>query len=196
MNKLYLLVLLIALCISTVMGQDVITHKTGELIKCKVIRINSKDVTFIENTRIDTLSLFRDEITKIQYQNGIIVYLTDNENSKFSSEYGEDSLYIKGKTDARIYYRNYRVAATGTLICSFFIPLGLIPAIACSSTPPSVDNLGFVDQNLIKNQSYYNGYSNEAHKIKKNKVWKNFAIGTGAYVGIVLISILGVASIL
>jgi len=50
-----------------------------------------------------------------------------------------------------------------------------------------MDNLGYPDQQLIANSSYYDGYVNQAHKIKKKKVWGGFAIGSGIYIGIVAI---------
>jgi hypothetical protein len=118
----------------------------------------------------------------LRYRSGTIIYLSAFETPVLNNEPANDSLYLLGERDAVRYYRGYKAAATGTLLASFFIPLGLIPAIACSSTPPSAKNLGYRDQNLIKNPGYYDGYTDKAYKIKKKKVWQNFTIGTGVMV--------------
>jgi hypothetical protein len=76
----------------------------------------------------------------------------------------------------------------GTLVSALVFPLNLIPAIACSATPPGDENLGYKDKKLMENPDYNMGYKEQAYKIKKKKVWKNFAIGTGAIFGLYILS--------
>ena len=110
--------------------------------------------------------------------------MTDAKISLPQNGPGSDSLFNLGTIDATRYYKGYKPAATGTLIASFFFPLGLIPAIACSSTTPARENLGYKDQKLMENTSYFNGYTHKAHAIKKKKVWGGFAIGSGLVIAL------------
>jgi hypothetical protein len=92
-------------------------------------------------------------------------------------------LYSLGQTDAKKYYKGYKGAGTGTLITSLVSPLlGLIPAIACSSTRPKEINLDYPNPNFMQNSDYYKGYTDKAKKIKKKKVWTNWWIGFGVNV--------------
>lgn len=94
--------------------------------------------------------------------------------------HGYDDMYKQGVNDANIYYQNYKGAGTGTLVTSLLLGpvIGLIPAGICSGTKPSSSNLTFPDVQLTKNINYTNGYMNQAAKIKRKKVWMNFAIGS------------------
>jgi len=169
-------------------AQDVITLKSGQEIKAHIIKLYPKEVTFTSNNT-DTVSMQRSEIISLRYKTGIIIYLNEIQRPEFATELFSDSLYLLGQNDANLYYSGYKPAATGTLITSFFVPWGLIPAFACSSTEPAMQNLGFRNQSLMQNPSYYKGYTDKAYKIKKKKVWRNFAIGTGVTVGLYIISI-------
>jgi hypothetical protein len=190
MKKAFVLLFFIFSGLSFVTAQDIITLKSGDELKARIVRLNPKDVVFIQQNNSDTMSLLRDEIKMLHYQNGITIYLTENDNTTTlttDSEPGNDSLFSQGARDAGIYYTGYKGAATGTLITSFFIPWGLVPAIACSTTPPATHNLGYRDPKLMENPSYYAGYTDKAFKIKKKKVWTNFGIGTGAAIAFYII---------
>lgn len=173
--------------LSVVMAQDIITLKSGKELKARLIKLNPRDVVFIPEDSSDTVYLLRDEITQLQYRSGIIIYLSEAEIPALISDPGNDSLYTLGEIDAARYYKGYKTAAISTMIASVWFPLGLIPAIACSATPPSKYNLGYKDQKLMENSSYFNGYTLTAHKIKKKKVWGGFAIGSGFVIGLSIV---------
>ncbi|GAB2773268.1 hypothetical protein GCM10027275_15280 [Rhabdobacter roseus] len=101
-----------------------------------------------------------------------------------------ENLYVKGQIEAERNYTKYKGAGTGTLLTSLVSPLvGLIPAIACSATPPKLSNLGYPDEELFKQQEYYLGYTEKAKRIKKRKVWTNWGIGLGVnIVAVVLLN--------
>jgi hypothetical protein len=65
--------------------------------------------------------------------------------------------------------------------------LGLIPAIACSITPPATENLNYPDKELWKKNDYETGYRYRAKKIKQKRVWGGFAIGTVSAVIVIAI---------
>lgn len=180
--------------ISGAKSQDVITLKTGEELKARIIRLNQEDVTFLPESSNDTVFLHRSDITKLTYQSGIIIQLSEDNVPVLSDAPISDSMYVLGERDALRYYRGYIPAGTGTLIASYFVPWGLIPAIACSKTRPGMQTLGYRDQQLIQNPSYFAGYTDKAFEIKKKKVWKNFAIGSGVTLGLYMGMILLVSS--
>lgn len=114
------------------------------------------------------------------------------EDTFFFKDMSPQDLNIKGEIDASKHYRKYKGAATGTLITSLVSPLlGLIPAIACSSTTPKLENLGYPDQQLFQKSDYYKGYTKKAKRIKSGKVWKNWGIGLGVNIALVLIATAG-----
>ncbi len=101
----------------------------------------------------------------------------------------EEDLFLKGEIDASRHYKKHKAASGGTFALSFISPLlGLIPAIACSATSPKVENLGYPDQQLFLKREYAAGYTHKAKKMKKGKVWRNWALGLGANLIFVLIT--------
>jgi len=196
MKRTLAIVFLVFTGLLSAVAQDIITLKSGQELKARIIRLNTKDVTFMATGGSDTISLQRDEVSKLYYRSGIIIYLSETGLPEFSNVSPNDSLYSLGEKDATRYYKGYKGAATGTLVSSIFIPLGLIPAIACSATPPAMNNLGYRDQKLMQNSSYYKGYTDQAFTIKKKKVWQNFAIGTGITAGYYIIMIVLVSALM
>jgi hypothetical protein len=74
------------------------------------------------------------------------------------------------------------------LFTSLLSPIvGLIPAIATSSSQPNRNNLSFPDEKLMENSDYFMGYTKKAKKIKQGRVWTNWAIGFGANLVAILI---------
>ena len=181
--------------IYVVIAQDIISLKSGGEMKARILSLNPKNVIYIPENSFDTASLLRDEITSLIYSSGISIYLSEIEIPSLTNVPGNDSLFVLGKIDATRYYKGYKPAAIATMISSIYFPFGLIPAIACSATPPSMSRLGYKDQKLMENSSYYEGYTKTAHKIKKKKVWGGFAIGSGFILVIaVLVNTVNVSS--
>jgi hypothetical protein len=161
--------------------------KSGDELNGKILKLNPNDVFFIPHGIKDTVTILRDDITKLKYQNGNLVYLTDPKVANTYQTAGYDSMYFAGVSDASRYYVGYKGASIGTLVSALIFPFNLIPAIACSASRPQEENLGFPDQKLKENKAYEAGYKAQAHKIKKQKVWQNFAIGSGAIIALVII---------
>lgn len=88
-----------------------------------------------------------------------------------------NKLFIDGQIDAKNHYRGYTGAGTATLLVGLLSPLiGVIPAVACSSTPPQDRNLHYPNPKLMENEDYKKGYTQKAKKIKQSKVWTNWGI--------------------
>jgi len=163
-----------------------------------------------------TYTISKNELLIIRYQNGTKDIFVDSEPSvnqrnvsnsvvipaqavqhtpssspisSLNQSFEPMEMYRKGALDADRYYTNYKQAGGGTLAATLVGGglIGLIPAIACSSTPPSESNLGYPDAQLFQNSSYYQGYTVQAKKIKSKKVWTNFGIGVAVNVGVLLL---------
>jgi hypothetical protein len=176
-------------------SQDVITKKTSEDIQAKVLEVTTTEIKYkkFDNPTGPTYTLLRSEVLMIRYENGTKDVF--NEEKKIvmidtvsvQTQSGSD-LFIQGQTDASRYYNGYREAGTGTLLISLLSPLvGLIPAIACSSTQPKEINLNYPKADLMKKADYNNGYSQKSRKIKQGKVWTNWGIAFGANLFAVLL---------
>ncbi len=189
MRKLIILIIVVFSCLYNAVAQDIITLKSGDELKVKIIRLNAKDVVFSPQGVNDTMSMARENVTKLTYQNGTLIYLAEEETISDYTGPVSDSIYNAGVKDASLYYKGYKAASTGTLVSALMFPYNLIPAIACSATPPRDQNLGYTDSKLMENPSYKQGYKDQAHKIKKRKVWKSFAIGSGAIFGLYIVSV-------
>jgi hypothetical protein len=168
------------ICLFSSVAQDIISLSSGDELKGKILRLNPKDIVFIPQGINDTITMWRSDVVQLRYQNGTIINLADEKKNKENIGTAYDSIYYAGVADAKKYYKGYKAAGTGTLVSALAFPFNLIPAIACSATVPNEQNLGYPDTKLMQNPAYNNGYKNQAHKIKQNKVWKNYALGCGA----------------
>ena len=88
---------------------------------------------------------------------------------------------MQGEKDAKKYYKGYKTAQTGTLIVGIVLSplIGLVPAIATSSADPKDSNLNYPNAELMNKVDYNNGYTNNAKKIKKRKVWTSWLVALG-----------------
>jgi hypothetical protein len=116
---------------------------------------------------------------------------TGGGGSEYSASGSTINYYQKGQNDAVRYYRHnggsIGVGVTSAL-CS---PLcGLIPAIPVALNEPSLNHLDIPRTNYSSNSDYLAGYTSQAHKMKKRKVWTAYGIGSGLFVGAVILSAL------
>ncbi len=183
MKTLSTLLFFAFISIYSAVAQDIISLKSGNDLKGKIIRLNPKDIVFIPTGVSDTIIMWRDDVVKLKYQNGTIINLADDKKISENPGTVYDSMYYAGVSDAAKYYTGYKGASTGVLVSGLIFPFNIIPAIVCSATTPDEQSLGYRDSTQMKNPAYNYGYKNQAHKIKKKKVWTNYAIGSGAMIG-------------
>lgn len=172
-------------------SQDIITKTTGEDIQSKVLEITSSEVKYrkYDNLNGPIFTILKNEVLMVRYENGSKdIFNTEKKEAVKEIEKPAEDPFFQGQADATRYYDGYKGAATGTLVASLLSPLvGLIPAVACSSTPPTDENLHYPNAELMKNPNYYNGYVQNAKKIKRGKVWKNWGIAFGINIVAVII---------
>jgi hypothetical protein len=195
----------------TLFAQDVIVEVNGNEIKAKVLKVTQTEVEYKEwnSTNEQVYTIPRTGIQKIKYQDG---YVLNNDPSKVpitimpqpSNTEGlglskpiitpkhnltNDELYKKGFSDAQLYYQGYQGAGTTTIVLTILGGgiVGLIPAIACSNTPPKQVNLNLPPSSYSQESQYLAGYTTAAKKIKSRKVWGNYGAGVGILLGIGLV---------
>jgi hypothetical protein len=182
MKKLMCL-LFIAISFSTIsFSQDLITKKNGEEIKAKILEVTQSEIKYknFDQQSGPLFTIQKSEIFMIRYENGT----KDILNSKNSPD-----ISTKAVVDAKANYKGKNSGAGWTTAATVvFSPvLGVIPAAICSSNEPDDENLNIPDNELTKNSEYKKAYAEQAHKIKKKKVWTNFGIGSGAWVLLILL---------
>ena len=192
MRKIILTTLTTILSLTLCFSQDVITKKSGEDIQAKILEVGQTEIKYkkFDNQNGPTFTIVKSEVLMVRYENGTKDIFNEEKKTEnvSSSSSSSGDLFIKGKADASRYYNGYKGAGTGTLITSLLSPLvGLIPAIACSSTQPKEINLNYPNADLMKKSDYYNGYTQKSKKIKQGKVWTNWGIAFGVNLVAILI---------
>jgi hypothetical protein len=184
MKKIILTTLIAIFTLTLCFSQDVITTRSGESIQAKILEVGQKEIKYkkVDNLEGPVYWILKSVVLMVKYENGTVdVFQIEKKNTDSSAVVSlTENLFMKGQVDATKYYTKYKGAGTGTLITSLVSPLlGLIPAIACSSTQPREINLGYPNTALMKNPDYYLGYTQKAKKIKQGKVWLNWGIALG-----------------
>ncbi len=187
LRLMFLVIMLVSL--QQVFAQDIIKKRNGLEIKSLVREINPTEIKYVafDNKNGPIYIILKDEVEYILYENGTkdIFNVAKTEPKKdtvvvINKTVSDENLYLKGRSDANLYYDGYKPAGTGTFIISLLSPLaGLLPAVICSNTKPSFDNLNIPNQTLAKNNEYTTGYTSQAYAIKSKKVWRNWGIALG-----------------
>ena len=192
MKKIIFTVLTSIFTFTLCFAQDIITKKTSEDIQAKVLEVSTTEIKYkkSDNPNGPIFTILKSEVLMVRYENGTKDIFNEEKKIEATSNLSQsnEDLFTQGKLDASKYYKGYKGAGTGTLITSLLSPLvGLIPAIACSSTQPKEANLNYPNSDLIKKSNYYNGYTQRSKKIKQGKVWKNWGIAFGVNIVAVLL---------
>lgn len=192
MKKTFLLftqILIVTFCFA----QDVIIKVNGEEIKSKILEVNQTEVKYknFDYQSGPSYTVSKSEIFMIRYQNGTkdVFNDTKSKNGSIVSIMPTDEMRTKGREDAINYYRGKNSGAGWTMATSIITsPLfALIPAVACSSSEPSEENLNAPSDKLMRDADYKRAYVDESHRIKKKRIWKNFAIGSGVWLGVIIL---------
>ncbi|CAA9302128.1 MAG: hypothetical protein AVDCRST_MAG56-5516 [uncultured Cytophagales bacterium] len=194
-------------------AQDVLVKRNGDEIKAKVLTITPSEITYLlpvnpqdsAATPAAEHTIARRDVFMVKYENGVKEVFEDQGTSQGTGEMktvayepeakpvavrkeNQAEMFQRGKFDATNYYHGYTGAATGTLIVSLLSPVfGLIPAIACSAAPPAPQTLHFPSYEHYKDGSYQMGYRQQAHRMKAGRVWRNWGIGLGVNVALIVL---------
>lgn len=185
MKKFFFALLTTIFTLTVCFSQDLITKKSGEDIQAKVLEVTTSEIKYkkFDNLNGPTFSILKPEVLLIRYENGTKdMFVEENREETISTaSFSNEDFYNQGRLDASQNYVGYKGAGTGTLVTGLISPLvGLVPAIACSSTQPKDINLNYPNSEMMQNFDYYNGYTQKSKKIKQGKVWKNWGIAFAA----------------
>jgi len=188
--KYILLSILFVFSSNIIKAQDTLTMRSGENILVKVIEVGTAEVKYkkLDNLNGPIFSVLKSDLLILKYENGTkddFSSIKKNEESNFSAI----DTSFQGKNDAIRYYNGYKTAGTIALISNlFFVPIipSLVFSIATTSKMPSDENLNYPNTSMMKIEKYANSYRAEAMKIKKRKIWINFAAGAG-FIGLALL---------
>ena len=188
----HIIYLFFAVLISiTTFSQDTLTTKKGDQLIVKVLEVGTNVIKYKKSDNLDgpAFETLKSEIFMIKYQNGTKDVFNGESISEKNTDTPDVSCF-QAKKDAKKYYHRMGFAGGGTLIASLVSPLlGLIPAIACSSSTPKDSKLDYPDALQMKNNIYNECYTNAAKKKKSRRVWTMWGIGLGVnIVAIVVIS--------
>lgn len=174
---------------NSLFSQDILTKKTGDDIKAKVLEVTTTEVKYkkFDNLNGPVFSILKSELLLIRYENGSKDVFNDSKKVEEKIVSGKD-FYQEGQSDANRFYRGYKGAGNTVLATSLLLsPLvGLIPAAICASADPQDENLDYPSSDLMKNSEYANGYRHRAKKIKQKKVWTNLGVAFGINLVLVL----------
>lgn len=187
-------IILIALCLSSsiiTFSQDILTKKNGEDLKVKVIEINQTDIKYkkSDNPSGPTFVISKSDALMVRYEDGTKDMFNEVSNTNNTNNSNNSDMQSRGKEDAIMNYKGKNSGAGGTAVTVVLTSplIGLIPAIACSSSEPSDENLKYTNRELMRNADYNRGYTEQAHKIKRKKIWTAFGIGSAAWLVLVLL---------
>lgn len=184
MKKISTLLVALLFNLGLMSAQDMITKKTSEDIKAKILEVTTTEIKYkkFENQTGPTFSILKSDVLMVRYENGSKDVFTNVQS-------GSSDMVEKATQDAINNYKGQNSGAGWTATTSILTSpvLGLIPAVLCSSAEPDVSNLNVSDKELMKNDAYNKAYREQAHKIKKRKVWKNFGIGSGAWLLLIIL---------
>ncbi|MBN1639386.1 MAG: hypothetical protein JW866_10485 [Ignavibacteriales bacterium] len=194
-------------------AQDIIYKTDGTEIKVKIIELTTETVKYknFEQLQGPIRNILLSDVFMIIYEDGTKEVIKKNNNTELetqsqaqqqqpptiimpkiesianNSSLNYQDFCFRGQQDASRYYTGYSSAATWTGAATILggAVIGLIPAIACSSSNPERSSLTFPDSELAQNPSYYSCYMQEAKRIKSRKVWTMFGIGVAVDVAIV-----------
>lgn len=168
-------------------AQDILTKKTGDDLQVKILEVGQSEIRYkmFNNLEGPIFSISKGEILMVRYENG-----TKDVFGSSTAGSQNDEQFQQGQLDAEKYYKNYKGASRGTLATTILTTpvLGLIPAFLTTMDEPEDGNLDYPNPQLMKDQEYKRGYIQKAKKIKSKKVWKNFGIGTGIFVAVIVLA--------
>lgn len=188
MKKLVLLLFCLVAFVSVTFSQDYIVRKNGDEIKAIISEVGHTEVKYkkFDLPNGPVFSILKSDLFMIRYQNGSKDVFNEVAENKPAPKSTAD-LISQAKSDARRSYKGKKSGAGWTNASTIVLsPLfGVIPAAICASNEPAEENLRVPDPEQMKNNEYANAYRDEAHKIKKRKVWTAFGIGTGVWLLII-----------
>lgn len=135
----------------------------------------------------DTVSLFHKQDSITEKKRGNI-----SNETKIKEGNDSSAMYLKGKEDAKKYYRAPLATVGGMVGCAAF-GYGILPAMLIAyNVPVDMNRQPVPEKSLLNNSEYIRGYKKGAH----NKKMNNMLLGGIAVVALIVgVSVLSTSSI-
>ncbi|MBA3665155.1 MAG: hypothetical protein H0W61_13230 [Bacteroidetes bacterium] len=165
---------------------DTVCFRSGKKVPAKIYELSPTEVKYKPLSNMDgpVYKVNKSEVKEVVFSTGLKQSFNAADVPQYASSSGRSpsSMILKGRADAKANYRHTGGSVGTGVAAMLFPPIGLIPAIICSSVPPREYNLGYPDDNLWQNRDYNLGYSKEAYRIKRKRVWSGFGLGTLGFI--------------
>ncbi len=211
--KTKILIILLIFFAKFSFAQDVITKKNGDEINAKVTEVSTTEIKYKKTDNPDVVyTILKTDVFMIKYSNGTkdifnestpvtttqtTTATTTNQNTNTTvnntatntatTTANTQSDCEKAESDAKNDYK-----ANGAMWGTFFTTglvspvVGLIPAIACSSTKPPIYSLD-IPLAYSTNDVYKKCYQDKAWGIKKSQTWTGYGSGVLVFLSVILI---------
>lgn len=179
---------------------DTLVFSSGKRTPVKVLFVNDQTVKYKvwQNQDGPTYEVYKSELKQIGYGNGkveTIVVATpapSNENRGSQTPKPQNvtstDMYRRGAEDAKLLYDHPGGSRfVGTFAFLTGPVFGLIPAVIISNCEPKRKNLHMPANEDARNPQYQQGYIKTAYKMKKKRVWRNYAVGSAILILLVII---------
>lgn len=166
---------------------DSIIFRSGKRLSVKIYELTPTEVHYKLMANLDgpVYKINKGELSEIIFSTGLkqklaVEPVPSNYNPAYNGN--STSMIMRGTSDAKTYYRNKGGSIGTGIAAAIFPPIGLIPALICTNVPPKEYNMGYPDGELWSNRDYRAGYSKEAYRIKRKRVWTGFGIGSAVFI--------------
>lgn len=172
--KLIAVMLIGMMGMQNVNAQDTLIVQNGNVLNVRITKVTASEIYFNKWHDPDsaTYIIEKNQLKSVHYMNGDVEILKYDSSALGSMNSVE--LFLAGQNDAK---NQYHPKGTGTavLLSTIFLTpaIGLLVAGGTSAERINLREINFVSAE----PDYISGYLTAAKKIKKQKIWKNFAIG-------------------
>lgn len=190
-----------------VSAQDLLVLQNDEEVIAKVTGLSRWHVEYLPyaNQDQDPIRLPKAEISYIVFEDGMKQYfspedippvfvVTTGDSGAIPDSLKGVDLYDAGVAAAEQYYQR-KGPFWGSLGATAFYPIaglftGLVTSVVIGAVPPTIDPEDTPDPVLfVQNQSYAEGYRDQARRNKVKEVAKGFGIGAGLQAVVIIILI-------
>lgn len=187
-----ILFLFVILCFHVLQAQDTLFRTNGTVLLVKISDILNKEIKYVDKTdSLNPVSYFisKDLVEKIYISDSNKYIFIDKNIPLIKKPVKTDREWmLQGTKDAGLFYHGYGTAACITGGAAAYLPLfGLVAALSTATVAPRIKNLGIPDPEYAKNPYYVMGYTQQARKIKNRRIWTSFGIGTGTFIGLLVL---------
>jgi hypothetical protein len=190
--KKFLLIFALLGCSLAGNAQDIILKTNGQELHGLVLEISLDSVYWIPTDAVQGLQqgIAKSDVFMIKFANGtkevFSESLPDNQ-ALTQATISQEELYRLGQRDASVYYKGNGAMWGSAASSMVAFPFGLVGSIAIGASPAQIQQNRVSDVNLLTEQEYIRGYSEQANRKKRGKALAGVGIGVGVQLAAIMI---------